>query len=297
MSVPNNFNNQGNGNYKNLPNNYSPNYNYKADNNFNDNENNMNYNNNNINNNPNNEIQNGYINNIQPYQIPYSQYNDVFQNYLIQIPNNNILQNQINNQNQLSYNNQEINYIPVNNIQEPNVINNYAIPIYYLRNNYYRIISLNSEHLHRPNNIRKNINSYKEPFYNRPSKLLPEETNFTFQYPTYFRVIGPITTIIDFTKIKDYKDVYKEMLDRQKMKRRLVSELYSKEGDRNYPDKPEPKYNRNKPNPSKDEKINEILEDMCIYGNIAKMEIKEEKEKAIQNPEVHPKNIFQKKLL
>ena len=39
----------------------------------------------------------------------------------------------------------------------------------------------------------------------------------------------------------------------------------------------------------KNEKINEILEDMCIYGNITKKEIKEEKKKILKNLLKHQK--------
>ena len=135
-------------------------------------------------------------------------------------------------------------------------------------------------------------NYLHEPFYNRPNERLPYYNNsyLEMKNPTYLRYIDSpkynenIPSIIPQNKYIITKGYMKKQLD-QKIEYEYREMLIRQENERNNLENitnPPTPLSPEKKEKYENKKINGVMEDMCIYGNVVKNEILNKKQK---NPE------------
>lgn len=253
----------------------------------------------NLNNIPNNQ-KNSYpsyinaINNI-PLTQPYTKENNL--NYINTNNHNNQFKN--NNPNVKNNQHQGVPYFSQVNIpNNGNIISSISLQQIPVRNNPNNGNEINNGYA--PNIIQSF--SMQKPFNNKPSERLPyvdinyigvPNRNYVVPMPTY-------PSIYDFKNEKPHVDKEKMKME---MKKKIDDEnknMQTRQKDLRNNIKniiePPPKPQEKKKN--ENDKINRVMEDMCIYGNVAKNEIVNEKtnnpekyiptEKALNNEQQDP---------
>lgn len=207
-----------------------------------------------------NYITNGANNNALKYEVPYS--------YQIPIPNRVVRSiSPLNNgYNQIIYNNNN----PFNYNQPPMIINNNPTFV----NSHHRrqrTDLLNNYNIHRNTIIDEEL-TRERPFYNRPNERLPDKKNFRTNIMPTYNVGSSNYAYNVYLKRKNYEKKMKGLIERTK------TDMLKKQNEaRNEPDK---EYEEYKPQKKTDnDKLNELLDNMCVYGNIEKMQLKAEKQK------------------
>ena len=178
---------------------------------------------------------------------------------------------------------QFIHYPNINGFVPQNVNNQFTNP-YQFNNNPKSTLPLNNHRRIDTQNLIKYSNPYfniklidedilrERPFYNRPKEKLPEQKNFQFIRPNKYKANITTHHVEIDTKKKINFDALIEQKEKEKIEKSKEEMLYNQKKIRQIDS------NIN----SKTDKINNFLESMCVYGNVTKMQLKEEK---LKHPE------------